>query len=193
MVRGGQDGELLADDEDTAADGDEDLTHDDKPDILIRTTEINHQALRKHVQRHRHEKQPSEIPRFANEEADAEEQEAGDDVEGGTDPAGLREGQIVDDLQEGGEVGCPAVVGDLVGYAEQTGADYGAVREEVDVEEGVAGGEGFVETEEHEDSEADDYHGDDVACFPAVGSRVGEGEGEEENRQTAGEENDSEC
>jgi len=66
-------------------------------------------------------------------------------------------------LQEGGEVGVPAVVGDLVGHAEGTGADDGAVCEEVDVEEGLLCEEGFVEAEEDEEDKTDDYHGDYVA------------------------------
>lgn len=69
----------------------------------------------------------------------------------------------------------------MVGHAEGTGADDGAVCEEVDVEEGLFGEEGFVEAEEDEEDETDDYHGDNIAGFPALRSGVCVGEGEEED------------
>lgn len=80
----------------------------------------------------------------------------------------------------------------MVGCAEGTGSDDGAVCEQVDVQEGLFGEEGFVQPEEDEENETDDYHGDDVAGFPALRGGVCKGEGEEEDGQTGGEEEHSE-
>lgn len=74
--------------------------------------------------------------------------------------------EIIDNLEEGGEVGVPAVVGDLVCAAEETGADYGSIGQEGVGDEWAGCCETFVEAEEDEESEAGDQHGNDVATSP---------------------------
>lgn len=193
VVDGGEDGDLLDDDEDGAADGDKDLAHDLVPDGLVRATEVDHEALGEDVQRYSDVQQPLKPPSPTHQVSDQKEQDTRDHVEGVVDVPGLGEGDVVDDLQVRGEVVVPAVVSDLVGGVEQAGADDGAVGEEVEIQQGLGREELLVEGEGEQQDEADDQHGDDVACCPAVGGRAGDVEWEEEDHQAHGEEDHSEC
>ena len=85
------------------------------------------------------EEHPPEIAGPADEKADAEEEDAGYDIECAADVISFGEGEVVDDLEEGGEVGVPALVGDLIGEFQEAGADDGAVGEEVGGEERNSG------------------------------------------------------
>lgn len=184
VVRGREDRELLHDDENAAADRDEDLAHDDVPDVLVRLAEVDHQALREDVQRHRDEQQPPEVAGLADQEPDAQEQHARDDVERAPHVACLGQRQVAHDLQEGREVAVPAVVGDLVRQVQETRSDDGPVGEKLDVQERRPSEEALVQHKQGENHEPDDDHRDDVARAPAVRRTVGEGEGEEEYRQS---------
>lgn len=172
VVDGGEDGHLLHDDEDAAADRDEDLAHDQVADRLLRAAEVDHQAQGKGVERDGEVQQPLEVAGLADGEADADQQHARDHVEGVVDVPGVGHGHVVDGLQERGEVVGPAVVRDLVDGVEQACADHVAVRQEGVVEQRRGRGEPLVEEEGGEEHEADDDHGDDVARRPAVG-RIG--------------------
>ena len=191
VIDGGEDGELADENEDGAADGDEDLAHDDVADVAVGLAEVDHQAESKSIQRDGDVKQPPVEARTTDREADDEQQEARDDGEGVVDVAGLGDGDVEDDLQEGLEVQVPGVVGDLVDHVERAGADHGAVGEEVEGHPRRGRPVVFVHAEEDHHGEADDDHRDDPAGGPAVGGGGGEVEGEEEDHETAGEEEDT--
>lgn len=144
MVRRREDTDLLDDDEDGPADADEDLTHDDVPDVLVRAAKVDHQALGEDVQRDGDEQHPPKVPGLADQDAHEEQLDTGDDVERAAHVTRLRDGQIVHHLQERGEVAVPAVVADLVREVQETGTDDGAVDEQADVQKGCACDEGFV-------------------------------------------------
>lgn len=127
MVDSGQDGKLLHNDEDRATDGDEDLTHHEIADGLVRATEVDHQALRENVERDRDVEHPLEATGLADQDSDEEQQNTRDDVECVRDISGFGDGQIVDSLQERCEVGVPCIEGNLVSGVQQTGTDDGAV------------------------------------------------------------------
>ena len=97
--------------------------------------------MSENVQRDSDEEHPSEIAGSAKDEADAGEEDAGYDVKCAADVAGFGEGEVVYDLQEGGEVGVPAIVRNLVSELEEAGADDGAIGEEVSGNEGDLGQE----------------------------------------------------
>lgn len=191
MVDGGQDSELLDDDEDTTSDGDEDLAHDEVADGLVGATEVDHQTLSEDVQGHGDVEEPLEAAGLADQPTDEEEQDTGDDVERVTDVTGFGNAQVVDNLQERGEVVVPAVVGELVGGVEQTSTDNGTVEEEAELEERHGRNEPFVQAEENQHHDTDDDHRDNVARGPAVGSVGGDIEGKEEDAETGREEKDT--
>lgn len=193
VVHGGKDSELLDDDEDAAADGDEDLAHHQVSDGLVGATEVDHEPLGEDVQRHSDVEEPLEAAGAADQVSDNQEEHAGDDVEGVADVAGFGEGEVVDDLQEGGVVVEPAVVGDLVCGVEETGADDGAVFEDLEVEHGDWRCVCFVQDEDDQHHDADDDHRDDVSGGPAIRGLLGDFEREEEDDETGREDEDAEC
>lgn len=101
---------MFADDDYGAADGDEDLTHDDVADVLVWLAEMDHETLCEDVEWYGKVEEPFKVAGLADEETDAEEESAGEDVEGRADVSCFCDGEIGDYLEEGGEVGVPAVV-----------------------------------------------------------------------------------
>lgn len=136
MVNGSEDGDLLDNDKDCATNRSEDLAHDEVSDREAGAAEVDHQTLGENVDGHSNVEQPLEVSRLGNGKADDEEEDARDHVEGVADVSGMGHADIVDDLEEGGEVVGPAVVGDLVGSAEETGADDRAVAQHLEVQHG---------------------------------------------------------
>lgn len=180
MVHSRHDRDLLDEDKRRPCERDEDLTHDEVADALLRGAEIDHEPDGEDIKRHRAVEQPLEATGATDREADDEKPAAGNDVEDAADVAGLGDGEAVHDLEEGGEVAVPAVVGDLPGCVEGEDAGDGAVRHEGVGDEGDAGCEGFVQGEEDESGEAGDQHANYAGRRPAVGREVSETEGEEE-------------
>lgn len=72
VVNGGENGELLAEDEDTSRDGDEDLAHNNVPNLLVGATEVDHQSLSEDVERNGPKVEPLEAAGPADEVAHAE-------------------------------------------------------------------------------------------------------------------------
>lgn len=187
VVNSGEDTNLHAQNEDGSSDGDEDLAHDEVTDGLTRTTEVNHQTLGEDVQRDTDAKEPLEATGLANTPTDDEQEEARDDVESVGNVTGLGGGQVVDDLEERVEITGPAVVADHVDEIQPTDTDDGSVSEELVLEERLGGDEALVETEDDEDDEASDDHGNDIRGVPTLWSHAGNGEGEQEDDSTSGE------
>lgn len=188
VVNGSQDRKLLDDDEDTATNGDQDLAEDEVTDGLVGATEINHQTLCKDVQGHGDPKKPLEATSAADQETNEEEQNTGDNVEDAADVSGLGDGEIIHDLQEGGEVIIPAVVAELVSSIQQTGTENSAVPEEAELEQTSGSELPLVDDEDKEQAEADHDHSNDIVSSPAVRGAASDIEGQEEEDKTGGEE-----
>lgn len=191
MVNGRQNGELYAENEYAASYREENLTHDDVPNISARLTEMNHQPQPKDIERHAHPQYPFESTRDADEPSGKEEKDKRDHAKGITDIPSCSHIRLVHHLQERSEITCIAVVGDLIGHVEETCAHDRAVDEEFVIQKWRRGEVDFIEAEDDEHDKADDDHGDDVACLPAVGGCTGESEGEKEDDEAAGEKYDS--
>lgn len=191
VVNGSQDRKLLDDDEDTATDGDENLAEDEVTDGLVGATEVDHQTLGKDVQGHSDPKEPLEATGAADQVTNEEEQDTGDNVEDVADVSGLSDGEIVHDLQEGGEVVIPAVVAELVSSIQQTGTEDSAVPEEAELEQTSGSEFPLVDDEDKEQAEADHDHSNDVVSAPAVRGTAGDIEGQEEEDKTGGEEDET--
>ena len=87
-----------------------------------------------------------------------------------------RDGEGVDDLQVGREVGLDAGVEDgEVEEADPAAGEDGAVREQAQGEEGVGREalDGFPRREEQKADAADDEHGDDASIVPSAFCRGG--------------------
>ena len=179
VVRGGEDGDLLGDDHGAAGEGEEDLAHDEVADGLVGPAEVDHEALAEHVERDGDEDDPAVALGLLDGEADDEEPDAGDDVEDGRDVAGVLQRQAAVDLQEGGVVGDPAVVGDLVADVEGAGAHDRARAHDLPLQERYGSEELFAKSEGDEAHDTENEHGDDATVAP----RVGEGSSEVEWKQ----------
>jgi hypothetical protein len=152
---------------------------------------VNHESLSQYVQRHANKEQPTEVACPADQVADDEEEDPRDDLESAADVAGFCDAEVANNLEEGGKVTVPAVIGHLVGCIEEACTENSTVCKEFVLEERLRGPVNLVEAKEDHGNEAGDDHGDDVVGFPAVGGGGCEGEGEEKDGQTAGEEDDS--
>lgn len=192
VVNGGQNGQLLDDNEDRSTNRNENLTHDLVSDTLTRVTEVDHQPLGKDVERNGDIQEPLEATGLTNGCSDAEQQDTGNHVEGVDNVSGFSNSQIVHDLQEVLEVVVPAVVRKLVGRIQETGADNSAVGEETPIEKRDWGDPLLVETEEEQHGESDHDHGDDVVSTPAVRGLGGDIEWKLEKDQTSSENEHSE-
>ena len=91
------------------------------------------------------------------------------------------------DLQEGGVVRDPAVVGDLVADIEGAGAHDRARAHDLPLQERHGSEELFAESEGDEAHDAENEHGDDATVAPRVGEGSSEVEGKQEQDE-AGEE-----
>lgn len=188
MVDGGQDGDLLADDEDATTDRDEDLAHDEVANILGSHAEVDHEALGEDIQGNSAIEEPLEAAGLADGPTDEQQEDTGNNVKGVADVTRLGNADAIDDHQEGGEIVGPAVVRDLIGGVQETRADNSAICEEVVLEEWPRGQVNLIEGEEGQHAEANDDHGDNIVRGPAIVSVIGEGEGEQEHGETGGEE-----
>jgi hypothetical protein len=187
VVGSGEDGDLLGDDQGAAGEGEEDLAHDKVADGLVWLAEVDHEALAEHVEGHRNPNDPAVALGPLDGESDDEEPDAGDDVEDGGDVAGGLEGLAAVDLQEGGVVRDPAVVGDLVAYVEGAGPHDCARAHNFPLQKRYGSEELLAESEGDEAHYTENQHGDDTAIAP----RVGEGSSEvewEQKQDKAGEE-----
>lgn len=77
---------------------------------------MDHEPGSEDVERDGDPKRPLETACAADCVADNEEEDSGYDLECAVYVAGVGDGEVVDYLQEGGEVGGPAVVGHLVDH-----------------------------------------------------------------------------
>lgn len=191
LLDGSKDSQLHVEDEDGAGDRDEDLTHNNVADVLVRLAEVDHKALGEEVQRDGRVEEPLEVASAADSVTNDEEEDTRDDLEGRVDISSLGRLEVGNDLQERGEVEVPAVVRGLVGHVDEARADDSAVGEELALEEGNGGPVVLPETEQDEDDEADDDHGDDVVGLPAARSVASEREWQKEDGQAATKEEDT--
>lgn len=170
MVDSSQDSELLDNNEDRTANGDEDLTHDLIAHALVWTTEVDHQTLGKDIQRYGDVQKPSEVASAANDPTDTEEKDTRNNVEDIDDVTGGGNAQVIDNLQEVLEVHTPTVVGELIGSIQKTGTDDGTVSEEGEVHHGLRRKVSLPNSEEEEHGESDHNHSDNVTSSPAIRS-----------------------
>lgn len=100
--------QLLADDQSSTRDGDEDLAHDDGSDVLVWATEMDHQCDAEDGQRDAEEQsnvlEPARIPDVHSSRDCPETRADTVDVE---DVRRLSDRLVVDDLEKGVEVGVP--------------------------------------------------------------------------------------
>lgn len=190
--RTGQNGNLLAHDHGTSAEGEEDLAHDDEADVHVRLSEIDQQARTEDVDGDKHPEEPLEVARLPDTDTDTDEPDARYDVPCAVDVSGLRDRNVKHDLEERGEIRLVAVGRDLVRDIEEAGAEDRARDEEVERDNGFGRDPSLADAKRQEHYQSDNEHGNDVAGRPAVRSRRGDGEGNEEERETPREEEHSE-
>jgi hypothetical protein len=178
---------LLGDDQGTAGEGEEDLAHDEVADGLVGLAEVDHEALAEHVEGHRNPDDPSVTFSPLDGEADDEEPDSRDDVEDGRDVTGGLEGLAAVDLQEGGVVRDPAVVGDLVADVKGAGTHDCARAHNFPLQERYGSDELLAEAEGDEAHDAENKHGDDATISPRVSEGLSEVEWKQE-QDKAGEE-----
>ena len=103
----GHDGHFLADDEGAAAEGNEDLAHDDPSDSLMWLPEMDHETDSEDFEAEHGHGEPLEATELADHESEDYRPEAGSDAVNVCDVAGVRDGKTVDCLQVVVEVGIP--------------------------------------------------------------------------------------
>lgn len=191
MGNSSQDSELHNQDKDRTTNGDENLAHDDISNILVRGTEMDHEAESEDVDGDSEVEGPLVEAGLSNEEADDKEKHTRNDLESRVDIPSLSRTEVDDDLQEGRKEVVPGVVGDLVSQINHAGGDDGSIKKETTLEEGDGGEPILPNTEKDESAEADNDHGDDIAGAPAVWSMAREVEWEKEDNETSTKEEDS--
>lgn len=187
VVDAGEDGQLHAEDEDAAGHREEDLAHDDVPDVAVGLAEVDHEADGEDVQRHADPEDPLEPARDADEVARGEEAEERHGAERVGHVARLGQAEVVHHHEEGREVTRVAVVRDLVRHVEQARPQHAPVQEEARLEERRGRHVDLVQREQDQHHEPDHDHGDDVVGPPAVRGPRGQREWQQEHRQAAGE------
>lgn len=167
-VRRGHDGHVRADDQRAAAEGDEDLAHDHVADVAVVacTTEMDHEA-RAEDKEGQAEEETGVFEVFGETDPDTEDDapEARADVVDLAHVAGHRDREVVHHQAEVVEVQVPAVEAEVGDCRETAGAQHGAFFEEVVADEVHAGTPFLPSSEDEEQAEADNHHGDEASGF----------------------------
>jgi len=187
----GESGNLLGHRKGPTSDGDEALAHYNVPYASAGPSEVDHQALSEDIEWHREPIKPLESAGPLDRKTNDDAPHAGDDVVRGADVPSLSDGGAVDNLEVGGEIAVPAVVGDLPGCGEKTGAEQCAVDEEMVRNERLGREIAFDEVGADEKDDAKNQHGDDVSGFPSIWRSVCKGEGKEEEREAGSQDEDA--
>ena len=145
VINGRKHRQLHAENEDASSDGEENLAHNDVPDVSARLTEVNHQTQAEDVERNAHPKDPLETTGPADEPTGEEQEDKGDHTERVGDISRRGDVQLVHDLQERRKIAGIAVVGNLICHIQQTCTQHGPVNEEFIVQERHGRHEHFVE------------------------------------------------
>ena len=189
LRRRGHGGHLLRDDERAARERDEDLAHDDVSDVDVWLAELDHEADTQDGQRHAEvQRDPLEAAGPTNHDADDERPECGANRVDVANIGSFRYGEVVDDLEERGEVAVPDIEGDEDGARQDARAQDGAVGQEVVRDEGNGCEVLLVQGESDDQDATNDDEADHEGRFPAVSLVRVEGEGKEEKRQASGDE-----
>ena len=178
---------LLANDQGTTGEGNEDLAHDNIANVDIRLAEVDHQPSAKHGDGNTEvDGDPLEPASVTDGQTDNNGEQARSDAVDLSDVAGLGDGESVDDLEERVEVGVPDVEADEQSGSKNTGAHNGAVREEVIGDEGDGGELGLPDGEDDEEDDAKDEEADDDRGLPLQGLESVHVKSEQEEGQTGG-------
>lgn len=193
LVSGGRhDGNLLGDDGGAAGEGVEDLHEDDPAETGPGMAELNQQADGQDC--HGHAKvqgDPLETTGASDGVADRNGEKAGSDAIDATDVARLPDICSQDHLQEGAEIGRPDVILDEQDGGENAGSDDRAVLEKVPWHV-LDGGEILLPDDGRTDEDdADDDERDRQRVSPAVLLVRINAEGQEEERESGGEQDEA--
>lgn len=188
----GQSSDLLGNNEGSAGEGVEDLAHDYVSDIHIWLTKLDHK-------RNAQDREwDTKVERnwlvaagVADNETDDNGPKAGSDGVNVTDVSRWGELEVIDDLEHRGEEGVPDVETDEECGCENAGSEDGAVQEEVIGDVGDGGEETLPDCEEDDHDAADGDHGNDEWLPPSIWLVVVDGEWEEEETQSSGDEEES--
>lgn len=193
LMRGGGHGNhLFANDAGTAGEGNKDLAHDDEADVDSGLAEVGHEADTEDGDGDSEPHgEPLDAAGPANEETDDEGRETGTDGVDVANVRGVGDGLVLDDDEEGEKVGVPAVERDKEGTGEDTGAEDGAVEEELVWDESDGGEVAFPEDESDDEETSESDQADDQWGLPLVLLSRVDVEGEKEHGETSDDEEKS--
>lgn len=162
-MRGGCHGtDLLRNDKGAAAEGDEELTHDYVANIDVWLTEHNHKHDTKECKRHTKEQSlPLEIARVAQDKPSDETPKTGSHAVDVENVSRTYDIQAWHHLEKGREIAIPDVELDEQDGGNEGTAKDGAIREQVERDEGDWRDFPFVDDEADDCDESDDDHRDD--------------------------------
>lgn len=156
MIGGSHDGHILTDDQSTSRKGNKDLTHDNVTDIVVLTTEMNHQAGAENHQRQAEIKtRVSEMLRLSNIDTKQRRPETGPDIINLVHISAVRDTEVIDHHAEIEEVEISCRVAEIEHCGEDAGAENGSLLEQVVADRLLAGEEAFPRDEDEEETEAD--------------------------------------
>lgn len=176
---------MFRDDEHTATESNENHTHDNVPDVLIRLAELDHKPDTENGERHAPEQavhlQLAVVPQtyavYERDEARAHSVDV-------RNVRCVRNGLVEHDAQQGVEVRVPDVPADVQRAGHGVCEDDGAVLEQRPRDECYWCAPLLPETEGDDQEAAEDDEADDHRGFPLVGLQRVQVEGEEEERET---------
>lgn len=185
----GHEGCLFRDDEDAAAEGDENLAHDDVADVDVWLAELDHEADAEHGERGAPEEavQLDAAGDVAEEEAVDDADKAGADGVDVADVGRVEDRLVEEDDVERVEVGIPDVPACVERGGHCVGKDDGAVGDQAPGDEGHGGEKSLPGAEGEDEEEAEDDEADDEWGGEARGLDGVDVEGEEEEGETRGE------
>ena len=189
MAASSKSGDLVAGDESTTGERNENLAHDDVTNVTVWTTEVDHETRAEDVDWYEDNGNPLVAVGVAKEKTDNDTPEARANVVNVGDVTSIGKTESVYNLKEGGKVEIPAVEGDVEREDGQSGTTDGAVDEQTPWDEWLRCDELFVEGEEDQEDNSNDDHGDDIVTTPAIGLGCGNVEWQEEEHQ-AGKQDD---
>lgn len=129
---------------------------------MARGAEVNHQATSEKVERNGKHEKPLESASDSDQVTTTEKPDRVHEIEDRSDITGLSEAGVEHDLQEGCEVACPAVIGDLVCDIQKARADDGTIAEKRERDERLWCTPSLINDEGDQDAETDDHHRDDL-------------------------------
>lgn len=187
MLRDGHDGHLLANDESTAAERDENLAHDDEADVDARLAEVDHEGDTQDGHRHAEEagQGPKTTP-VVDHDTNNEGPEAGAYCVNVADIGRVGDGLVEDHDVQRVKVAVPNVPCHVERCHHGVGENHSAVLKQMPRDEGHGRKILLPETESNDEQTTEDEEADDEWAAPGI-SLVGvKREGEQEERQTGG-------